>query len=372
MFWFAHEPDHKYIQQTLNNTPEYESLTQSITLRKPDDWHVHLRDGELLKATLPSTANTFGRAIVMPNLTPPVITTKQALAYRQRICSLLPEDSDFEPLMTCFLTDTIDPEDVAHGFMDGVLTAAKLYPANSTTNSATGVTDIYKIYPVLEKMQEINMPLLIHGEVTDSDIDIFDREKIFIDSILSKVRTDMPELKIVLEHITTEDAVAFVSEAGDYTAATVTPHHLMINRNAMFAGGIRPHMYCLPVAKREHHRLALRKAATSGDKHFFLGTDTAPHLAHEKESACGCAGIFSSPVALELYAQVFDEENALDKLEGFASINGAEFYNKQVNEKTVTMIRSPWQPEKKLSVSNKDHIQVFCPTPELNWCCQGK
>ena len=303
----------------------------------------------------------------MPNLTPPIVTSEQALAYRERIDSLLPNDAQFEPLMTCFLTDTIDADDIAEGFKNGVLTAAKLYPANSTTNSSTGVTDIKTIYPVLERMQSIGMPLLIHGEVTDVEIDIFDREKVFIDKILSKLRSDMPELKIVLEHITTEDSVAFIHQAGDYTAATITPHHLMINRNAMFSGGIRPHMYCLPVVKRERHRLALRKAAISGDKHFFLGTDSAPHLTRDKESACGCAGIFSSPVAVELYAQVFDEEGALDKLEGFASIYGPKFYNKPVNEEKVTLIKSSWQPAKSISVNQEDSVQIFCPQPELKW-----
>ena len=342
-------------------------MTQSITLRKPDDWHVHLRDGELLKMAVSSTVNAFNRAIVMPNLTPPIVTSEQALAYRERIDSLLPNDAQFEPLMTCFLTDTIDADDIAEGFKNGVLTAAKLYPANSTTNSSTGVTDIKTIYPVLERMQSIGMPLLIHGEVTDVEIDIFDREKVFIDTILSKLRSDMPELKIVLEHITTEDSVAFIHQAGDYTAATITPHHLMINRNAMFSGGIRPHMYCLPVVKRERHRLALRKAAISGDKHFFLGTDSAPHLTRDKESACGCAGIFSSPVAVELYAQVFDEEGALDKLEGFASIYGPKFYNKPVNEEKVTLIKSSWQPAKSISVNQEDSVQIFCPQPELKW-----
>ena len=317
--------------------------------------------------SLPATANAFGRAIVMPNLTPPVITTKQASAYRDRINAALPEGCNFEPLMTCFLTDSIDADDIAAGFETGVLTAAKLYPANSTTNSSTGVTDINHIYPVLERMQVIGMPLLIHGEVTDSDIDIFDREKIFIDTVLSKLRNDMPELRIVLEHITTEDAVAYVSEAGEHTAATITAHHLMINRNAMFAGGIRPHMYCLPVAKRERHRLALRKAATSGDKHFFLGTDSAPHLTHDKESSCGCAGIFSAPHALELYAQVFDEEGALDKLEGFASIYGPDFYNKPANEDKVTLIRSSWQPEETLFVNEDDSVTIFCPYQKLSW-----
>lgn len=351
---------------------EYRTLNQSITLRKPDDWHVHLRDGDMLAMALPWTAEAFGRAIVMPNLTPTVTTSELASAYRQRILQLLPKNSAFEPLMTCFLTDATDMSDIAEGFKNGVLTAAKMYPANSTTNSATGVTDVSKIYPVLETMQKIGMPLLIHGEVTDKDVDIFDREKIFIDNILVKLRADMPELRIVLEHITTSDAAQFVSEANTYTAATITPHHLMINRNAMFNGGIRPHMYCLPVAKRERHRLALRKAAISGDKRFFLGTDSAPHLRQEKESACGCAGVFSSPIALELYAQVFDEEQALDKLEGFASIYGAEFYERPVNEETVTLIRSPWQPPTSVSVNSNDQVCVFSPNTEIPWRYEKK
>lgn len=347
-------------------------MKQSITLRKPDDWHVHLRDGILLEKALPSTAETFGRAIVMPNLTPAVTTSAQALAYRQRIQQLLPDNSRFTPLMTCFLTDESDADNISQGFKDGILTAAKMYPANSTTNSSSGVSDVSKIYPVLERMQEIGMPLLIHGEVTDSHVDIFDRERVFIDNILMKVRSDLPELRIVLEHITTEDAVQFVSQAGDLTAATITPHHLMINRNAMFKGGIRPHMYCLPVAKRERHRLALRKAAVSGDAHFFLGTDSAPHLRQDKESACGCAGVFSSPVALELYAQVFDEEQALDKLEVFASMHGANFYKLPVNEETVTLVKSPWQPAENLVVSEHDNVCVFCPDSQLNWQYQQK
>jgi len=342
-------------------------MNQSITLRKPDDWHVHLRDDAMLEMSLPWTAKAFGRAIIMPNLNPAVITSAQAMAYRERIYRLLPENSSFEPLMTCFLTNATDPDDVAKGFNDGILTAAKLYPANSTTNSSTGVTDICEIYPVLEQMQKIGMPLLIHGEVTNSEIDIFDREKIFIDTILTKVRSDLPELRIVLEHITTEDATQYISESGDLTAATITPHHLMISRNDIFKGGIRPHMYCLPVAKREHHRLALRKAAVSGDTHFFLGTDTAPHLRKEKESSCGCAGIFSAPIALELYAQVFDEEQALNKLEGFASINGPKFYNKPVNEETVTLIKSHWEPPAEVPVSGSDHVCVFHPEQPLSW-----
>ena len=342
-------------------------MNQSITLRKPDDWHVHLRDGDMLAMALPETAQSFGRAIVMPNLTPAVITSAQASAYRERIQQLLPENSRFEPLMTCFLTDGTDPDNVAQGYADGILAAAKMYPANATTNSASGVSDVRKIYPVLERMQQIGMPLLIHGEVTDKEIDIFDREKIFIDNILIKLRVDFPELRIVLEHITTADAAQFVSGGGTYTAATITPHHLMINRNAMFNGGIRPHMYCLPVAKRERHRLALRQAAISGEECFFLGTDSAPHLLKEKESACGCAGVFSAPVALELYAQVFDEENSLDKLEGFASIHGPKFYNKSVNEETITLVRTQWQPPESLTVSGNDHVCVFGSEFELSW-----
>ncbi|MDW3094633.1 MAG: dihydroorotase [Gammaproteobacteria bacterium] len=342
-------------------------MSNSITLRKPDDWHVHLRDGDMLAMALPATAENFGRAIVMPNLTPPVVTSAQASAYRERIQQLLPENSRFEPLMTCFLTDATDPDNVAKGFADGVLTAAKMYPANATTNSASGVSDVRKIYPVLERMQQIGMPLLVHGEVTDREVDIFDREKIFIDNILTKLRSDFPELRIVLEHITTADAAQFVSGAGAYTAATITPHHLMINRNAMFNAGIRPHMYCLPVAKRERHRLALRQAAISGKSCFFLGTDSAPHLRTEKESACGCAGIFSAPVALELYAQVFDEEQSLDKLEGFASIHGPKFYNKTVNEETITLVNITWQPPESIVVSGNDDVCVFGSELELNW-----
>jgi len=342
-------------------------VSQSITLRKPDDWHVHLRDGAMLAMALPWTSRTFGRAIVMPNLTPSVTTTDQASAYRERIRRLLPTDSSFEPLMTCFLTDHTDPDDVVEGFNSGVLAAAKMYPAYSTTNSATGVTDTRLIYPVLEQMQRIGMPLLIHGEVTDAEVDIFDREKIFIDNTLSGLRVDFPELHIVLEHITTSEAVQFVTEANDVTAATITAHHLMINRNAMFKGGIQPHMYCLPVAKREHHRLALRAAATSGGSRFFLGTDSAPHRRQDKESACGCAGVFSSPTALELYTQVFDEEQALDKLEGFASIHGARFYGRAVNNDTVTLVKTPWRPAQTIQIAGGDQVCVFCPDEELHW-----
>lgn len=312
----------------------------TLTLRRPDDWHVHLRDGDIMRGVTAYTARQFARAIVMPNLSPPVTTVAAAEAYRQRILDALPEGVDFTPLMTAYLTDASDPAELARGFASGVFTAAKLYPANATTNSSHGVSDVGAIRPVLERMQEIGMPLLIHGEVTDSDVDIFDREAVFIDRTLSGLVRDMPGLKIVFEHITTEDAVQFVEHASANVAATITPQHLHINRNAMLVGGIRPHAYCLPVAKREKHRLALRKAATSGSAKYFLGTDSAPHEVSTKESACGCAGIFNAPFALESYAAVFDEEGALDRLEAFASENGPRFYGLPLNEGTVTLERS--------------------------------
>lgn len=314
-------------------------MTDTITIRRPDDWHVHLRDGAMLQAVAAFTAKQFGRAIVMPNLSPPVTSAADAAAYRDRIMAALPTGSDFTPLMTCYLTDDTDSDDIAAGHAAGIFTAAKLYPANATTNSAHGVTDVAHIMPVLERMQQIGMPLLVHGEVTDGDIDIFDREAVFIERILEKLIAKLPDLKLVFEHITTEQAVRFVDSAGPNVAATITPHHLHINRNAMLVGGIRPHAYCLPVAKRELHRLALRKAATSGSPKYFLGTDSAPHEIHAKESACGCAGIFNAPYALESYAAVFDEEGALDRLEGFASLHGPKFYGLPVNEATVRLER---------------------------------
>jgi len=310
-----------------------------ITLRRPDDWHVHLRDGAMLEAVVPFTARQFGRAIVMPNLSPPVTSAASAAAYRERIMAVVPSGAGFTPLMTCYLTDDADADDIAQGHANGIFTAAKLYPANATTNSAHGVTDVAHIMPVLERMQQIGMPLLVHGEVTDGDIDIFDREAVFIDRVLERLVRDLPGLKIVFEHITTEQAVQFVDGAGANIAATITPHHLHINRNALFAGGIRPHAYCLPVAKREKHRLALRRAAISGSSKYFLGTDSAPHEIHAKESACGCAGIFNAPFALESYAAVFDEEGALDRLEGFASVHGPEFYGLPLNDARVTLER---------------------------------
>jgi dihydroorotase len=314
-------------------------MTERLTIRRPDDWHVHLRDGAMLKAVAPYTARQFARAIVMPNLDPPIITVAAAKAYRDRIVAAL-AGADFSPLMTCYLTDQADPAEIVRGFESGVFAAAKLYPANATTNSASGVTAIANIYPALETMQRLGMPLLVHGEATDPDVDVFDREKVFIDRTFSGLVRDFPSLKMVLEHITTAEAVAFVEGAGPNIAATVTPQHLVINRNALFAGGLRPHAFCLPVAKREEHRLAVRRAATSGSPKFFLGTDSAPHDVARKESACGCAGIFNAPFALETYATVFDEEGALDRLGAFASENGARFYGLPLNDGTVTLERA--------------------------------
>ena len=312
---------------------------QTITIRRPDDWHVHLRDGEMLDKVARYTAQQFARAIVMPNLVPPVTSVEAAAAYRDRIVAVTSKH-DFTPLMTCYLTDNVDPGELARGVAEGVWVAAKLYPAGATTNSASGVTDIRNIYPALERMQEVGMVLCIHGEVTDPDIDIFDREAVFIDRILAPLSRDFPALKMVLEHITTRQAAQFVADAPANIAATITPQHLHLNRNALFKGGLRPHNFCLPVVKREEHRLAVRRAAVGGSPKFFLGTDTAPHAREAKESACGCAGIFNAPHALESYAQVFEEENALDRFEGFASEHGARFYGLPLNEGTVKLERS--------------------------------
>ena len=320
---------------------------QQLTLRRPDDWHVHLRDGALLQAVAPATARQFGRAIVMPNLNPPITAPAAAWAYRQRILAALPPDSGFQPLMTAYLTGASDAAAIEQGFGDGVWAACKLYPAHATTNSAAAVSSIEAITPVIATMERIGMPLLIHGEVTDADIDIFDREAAFIERHLAPLLARHPGLKVVLEHITTLDAVEFVSSGPENLAATITPHHLHINRNAMFAGGLRPDFYCLPVAKRELHRLALRAAATSGNPKFFLGTDSAPHERSAKESACGCAGIFNAPYAIESYALAFEQEKALDRLEGFASEFGARFYGLPLNQDTITLVRDP-QPVPKL------------------------
>ncbi len=316
-------------------------MTDTITIRRPDDWHVHLRDGDMLNAVAGYTARQFARAIVMPNLDPPVTSVAAAEAYRDRILAALASDASFQPLMTCYLTDGADGDELVRGFEEGVFAAAKLYPANATTNSEHGVTDISNIYPALERMERIGMPLLVHGEVTDPEVDVFDREAVFIERVLSRVTRDFPALKIVLEHITTAEACDYVAEAGPNIAATVTPQHLIINRNAIFDGGLRPHAFCLPVAKRERHRLAVRRAATSGSPKFFLGTDSAPHPQERKESGCGCAGIFNAPFALEAYAAVFEEEGALDRFKAFASENGPCFYGLPLNEGKVTLRREP-------------------------------
>jgi dihydroorotase len=302
---------------------------------------VHLRDGAMLAGVLPFTTRQFARAIVMPNLVPPVTDIAMARGYHERIAAALPPGVQFTPLMTCYLTDETNPREVARGYEEGVFAAVKLYPAHATTNSASGVTDYTRVMPVLERMAALGMPLLIHGEVTDPEIDVFDREVVFIDRVLDPLRRRLPELRIVLEHITTDEAVAYVEAAGANLAATITAHHLVINRNAIFAGGIRPHLYCLPIAKREKHRRALRRVATSGNPRFFLGTDSAPHPISAKETACGCAGIFTAPSALEIYAEVFEEEAALDRLEAFASLNGPAFYRLPVNETRVTLRREP-------------------------------
>jgi dihydroorotase len=311
-----------------------------LVLLRPDDWHVHLRDGPLLQAVVGSTARVFARAIVMPNLTPPITTVADALAYRARILAALPEGSGFTPLLTHYLQDGSDPAEIARGFAEGVFTACKLYPAHATTNAAAGVRDLASLTAVLETMETIGMPLLLHGEVTDAEVDIFDREAVFIERHLRPLLARHPGLKVVFEHITTAEAVAFVRDAGPRVAATITPHHLHINRNALFAGGLRPDFYCLPVAKRERHRLALRQAATSGDPRFFLGTDSAPHPRSAKEAACGCAGIFNAPFALESYALTFEEEGALDRLEGFASLHGPRFYGLPLNTERITLRRA--------------------------------
>jgi len=318
-------------------------MTQELTLIRPDDWHLHVRDGAALNVVVPHTAAQFARAIIMPNLKPPVTTAEQALAYKKRISAAVPTGMAFEPLMTLYLTDNLDPAEIARAKAAGVV-ACKLYPAGATTNSDAGVTDLRKIYPVLEAMQREGLLLLVHGEVTTSDIDLFDREAVFIERHLMPLRRDFPALKIVMEHITTSEAVQYVSAADSHLAATITVHHLLYNRNAIFTGGIRPHYYCLPVLKRETHRQALVQAATSGDPRFFLGTDSAPHPAHLKEHATGCAGCYTAHAAIEMYAEAFDQAGALDKLEGFASLFGADFYGLPRNTDRITLRRENWTP----------------------------
>ncbi len=324
--------------QTLKTTS-----STKLTITRPDDWHLHVRDGDALKTVVPHTAAQFGRAIIMPNLRPPVTTAAQALAYKARIQAAVPAGVNFEPLMTLYLTDNLPADEIKRAKNAGVV-AAKLYPAGATTNSDAGVTDLRKTYKTLEAMQREGLLLLVHGEVTSSDIDLFDREAVFIDTQLIPLRHDFPELKIVFEHITTNEAAQYVGDADKFTAATLTAHHLLYNRNAIFTGGIRPHYYCLPVLKRETHRLALVKAATSGNAKFFLGTDSAPHPAHLKEHATGCAGCYTAHAAIEMYAEVFDTAGALDKLEAFASFNGADFYALPRNKGTITLVKERWTP----------------------------
>ena len=344
------------------------ALPSSITIRRPDDWHVHLRDGAMLAACAVHTARQFARAIIMPNLVPPVTTVAEAAAYRERIRAAVPADLKFEPLMTCYLTDGADPVELARGKADGVWVAAKLYPAHATTNSAHGVTSMDRVAKGLDAMEKAGMPLLVHGEVTDPDVDIFDREAVFLDKVLVPLLKRHPGLKIVLEHITTREGVAFVEANPGRMGGTITPHHLSYNRNAIFKGGIRPHFYCLPIAKREEHRLALRRAATSGNPAFFLGTDTAPHTADTKECACGCAGIFNAPVAMQVYAQVFAEEGALDRLEAFASLNGPRFYGLPANEERITLRAAPLDVPDSVELPGlAKSITVFRPDTPVGW-----
>jgi dihydroorotase len=341
-----------------------------LTIRQPDDWHVHLRDGAMLSAVVNHTARQFARAIVMPNLKPPITTVAAGEAYRQRILAAVEPGLAFTPLITLYLTDDADPAEVTRGFTSGVFTAAKLYPANATTNSSHGVRSIARIRPVLEAMQRLGMPLLIHGEVTDRSVDIFDREAVFIETILIPLVRDFPGLKVVLEHITTAQAADYVAAAPATVAATITPHHLEINRNAMFDGGIRPHMYCLPVAKRESHRQALRRAVASGSPKFFLGTDSAPHPVGAKESSCGCAGIFCAPFALESYAKVFDELDALDRLEGFAAEHGPRFYGLPLNQGRIVLERSPVVVPESVSAADSQ-VMVFHGGGTIGWRFAG-
>jgi dihydroorotase len=342
---------------------------QRLRLRRPDDWHLHVRSGAMLRAVLPQTARQMGRAIIMPNLSEPVTSLERAAAYREEIIAALPPESRFRPLMTAYLTDDSDPVALVEGFASGLLSAVKLYPAHATTNAAHGVCDIDKVARVLDAMAEVGMPLLVHGEHLDAQTDIFDRETVFLERTLPRLRRHHPRLKIVLEHITTAEAVRTVREQGPsgLLAATVTAHHLMINRNHMFAGGIRPHFYCLPVAKRERHRLALRAAVTSGEPWFFLGTDSAPHALTAKESACGCAGIYTAASALELYAQVFEEEGALDRLEAFASLNGPAYYGLPVNEESIVLERSGLLIPDLVTVADGNAILPFLSGQRLEW-----
>ena len=343
-------------------------MSTDLTLTRPDDWHLHLRDGDMLAAVLPETARHFARAIIMPNLVPPVVTGEDARAYRDRIMAALPEGMSFEPLMTLYLTEQTDPDDLAATYEAGLIKAVKLYPAGATTNSASGVRNFENVRPVLERMAEIGCPLCIHGEVTKDDIDIFDREAVFIDTVLDPLRRAIPQLRVIMEHITTSDGVAYAQSVDEGLAATITTHHLIINRNHILVGGIKPHYYCLPVAKRESHRLALVQAATSGDKRFFLGTDSAPHLNHLKENACGCAGCFTATNTMPLLAHVFEQENALDKLERFTSLNGPAFYRLPVNTETLTLTKSDQKTIWPKNIETpQGPVTLFDPGFDVHW-----
>lgn len=338
----------------------------SLKIRRPDDWHIHFRDGAMLSTVVPFTSEFFGRAIVMPNLVPPVTTTDAAIAYRDRILAAVPQGHNFTPLMTCYLTDNADAAEIERGFREGVFTACKLYPANATTNSAHGVSDIRNIYPVLEMMSRTGMPLLVHGEVTHADIDIFDREARFIDDVMIPLRRDFPALKVVFEHITTKDAAEYVRDGNELLAATITPQHLMFNRNHMLVGGIRPHLYCLPVLKRNIHQQALRELVASGFSRAFLGTDSAPHARHRKEASCGCAGCFNAPTALGSYATVFEEMNALQHFEAFCSLNGPRFYGLPVNESYVELVREETTVVDSIALPN-DTLVPFLAGETVRW-----
>lgn len=341
-------------------------LPQVLKIRRPDDWHIHLRDGEMLKTVVPVTSEIYGRAIVMPNLVPPITTVEAAVSYRQRILDAVPQGHKFEPLMTCYLTDSLDPNEVERGFNEGVFTAAKLYPANATTNSSHGVTSTAAIMPVLERMQKIGMPLLIHGEVTSAEIDIFDREARFIETVMEPLRQQLPGLKVVFEHITTKDAAQYLQEGNSLLGATITPQHLMFNRNHMLVGGVRPHLYCLPILKRSIHQEALRALVASGCDRVFLGTDSAPHARHRKEASCGCAGCFNAPSALGAYATVFEELNALEHFEAFTSLNGPRFYGLPVNEETIELVREPVLIPETYATSD-DTIVPFLAGEQVAW-----
>ena len=342
-------------------------MTQSLTITRPDDWHLHLRDGAMLDAVLPETTRHFGRAIIMPNLVPPVVTAAHAAAYRDRIIAAMPQGARFEPLMTLYLTENTDPEDLAAAHASGLIKAVKLYPAGATTNSASGVSNFENVRATLDKMAEIGCPLCVHGEVTDNDIDIFDREAVFIDRVLDPIRRATPDLKVVMEHITTKDGVDYVKANDKNLSATITTHHLIINRNHILVGGIKPHYYCLPVAKRELHRLALRDAATSGDARFFLGTDSAPHVDRLKENACGCAGCFTATNTMSLLAHVFEEENALEKLEAFASLNGPAFYGLPKNNDTLTLSKGDEVSYPTKIPTPDGDVTVFDPGFPVHW-----